>query len=360
MSYVVTNIDQVTPDWLTNLLRKKGLVKLGKVTDIAQTKSRQTNVSTVYFLTISFDQQESFAPKKLFLKIPSPEFQWNGWGKKEIQFYTEIISEMRKVFNWNELPFIRPYDVAYSNDTDHSHFLFEDISDEFQTIDGPPPTIEHCQRAMEAFALVHAHWWEHPKLLHNYSEPYTLQMIDSYINSAQTKLQDFIEFRGAALSSKHAEFLETVASTWPAKRVERLVCGKGITMVHRDPHTLNVLYSYDKNNVRVKIIDWQSWRVDTGTDDIAYYMACHWPTELRRDRETGLVNLYHKKLIDYCVENYTWEECWYDYRASVIRCVFFLMAAWSPRQWERGWWWDKLSHGLQAFEDLNCKELLAI
>lgn len=359
MSDVVTSIDQVTPSWLTNLLRKRGLSKLEKVASITQTSSRETNVSTVYFLSITYDQQESFAPKKLFLKLPSPDFQWNGWGKKEIQFYTEIIPEMKKVFNWNELPIIRPYDVAYSNDTDRSHYLFEDISAEFQTIDGPPPTLEHCQKAMEAFALIHAFWWEHSKLLRNYSEPYTLNTINSYIKSAQTKLQGFIEFRGSALPSKYTDSLKAVVSTWPAKRVERLICGKGITLVHRDPHTLNVLYSYDRNNVKVKLIDWQSWRVDTGTDDIAYYMACHWPTEFRKTVEQDLVKHYHDQLLTFGAIDYSWEDCWYDYRASIIRCLFFLVSAWSPKQWERGWWWEKVSYGLQAFEDLNCSELLA-
>ena len=359
MEYVITNINQVTPAWLTDLLRKRGLSKTGKVTSITQTSSRQTNVSTVYFLYIAYDQHDPHAPTKLFLKLPSPDFQWNGWGKKEIQFYTEIVPEMRKAFNWNELPFIRPYDVAYSKDTDRSHYLFEDISEEFQTIDSPPPTIEYCQKVMDAFALTHAFWWEHPKLIQNYYEPYSLNTLDSFINSAQAKLQDFIEFRGPALSSKHAGCLQAIVSIWPAKRVERLISGKGITLVHRDPHTLNVLYSYDRKNVKVKLIDWQSWRVDTGTDDIAYYMACHWPTEFRQNVEQDLVKHYHDQLLMFGVIDYSWEDCWYDYRASVIRCLFFLVSAWSPKQWERGWWWDKLSHGLQAFDDLNCRDLLA-
>jgi hypothetical protein len=104
----------------------------------------------------------------------------------------------------------------------------------------------------------------------------------------------------------------------------------------------------------VKLIDWQSWRVDTGTDDLAYWMACHWPLEQRVLLERDLLKRYHQRLIELGVKKYDWADCLYDYRASVIRCLFFLMVAWSPAQWGAGVWWGRVQKGIAAFKAWDC------
>lgn len=210
----------------------------------------------------------------------------------------------------------------------------------------------------DAFAQLHAFWWEHPKLGQTFGEKQTQERIIQFLNSAQARLNDFVNFMGERLTKTQQIILQAVVSTWPARRKERLIQGQGITLVHRDPHPLNLLYSYEVDNARVKLIDWQSWRVDTGTDDLAYYIACHRPFEVREKIESPLIQRYHQQLLHFGVENYTWDECWYDYRASVIRCLFFLIGAWSPIQWQRGWWWAKITQGMEVFEHLNCMELL--
>ena len=68
-----------------------------------------------------------------------------------------------------------------------------------------------------------------------------------------------------------------VASAWPRRRRDRVIRAQGVTIVHRDPHPLNLLYPLDSASRSVKLIDWQSWRVDTGTDDLDYLMAFHYP-----------------------------------------------------------------------------------
>ncbi len=117
------------------------------------------------------------------------------------------------------------------------------------------------------------------------------------------------------------------------------------------------LYPYDETGNTVRIVDWQSWRVDTGTDDLAYMMACHWYPGYRRSLERSLVKRYYERLLAGGVKNYSWEECWYDYRASVIRCLFFLLGSWTPKR-PVSLWFDRLENGLLAFEDLSCAELL--
>lgn len=77
---LITHLNQLTPTRLTNLLHQKQILHQASVTKITCLKSKQTNVSTVYHLQISYSQEEMTAPKKLFLKIPAPSFGQGGWG----------------------------------------------------------------------------------------------------------------------------------------------------------------------------------------------------------------------------------------------------------------------------------------
>lgn len=356
MTSVLTDVEQLTPDLLTQLLRENGVLQKAEVTEICQTKSSKTNVSLVSHLTVQYTIQEPFAPTKLFLKIPNPDFKWGG---QEIRFYTEVVPLMLEHYNWEALPFLHCYDLAYSTKSGRSHFLFENVADSHFSVDDLMPTArQHCECAIDAFAQVHAFWWEHPKLGQGFGEKLTEESVTQFLNSAREKLNDFVNFMGEHLTQTQQAILQAVVSTWPSRRKERLLQGQGITLVHRDPHPLNLLYSYDVDNASVKLIDWQSWRVDTGTDDLAYYIACHWPLEAREKIECALIQRYHQQLLHFGVENYTWDDCWYDYRASIIRCLFFLIGAWSPIQWQRGWWWAKIVQGMNAFEHLNCMELV--
>jgi hypothetical protein len=355
----ITDITQVTPVWLTSLLQEKGHLHQGMVTEVHETKSIKTNLSVAYHLTIGYTDVENLpsVPTQLFLKISKPDF---SWGNKEVEFYNVLVPVMLGTYSDVDWPFLTCYDAVYSAETGISHVLLEDLSATYFTLDSlMPPTQTHCNQVIDAYALFHTYWWEHPRLGQDIGELLTDETIDGFLNSIQKKFSDFVDFMGERLSEAQRDTLESVVSAWPARRRERVIQGKGITLVHRDPHPRNFLYPYDTEKAMVKLIDWQSWRVDTGTDDLAYLMACHWPFEQRVQVELGLMKRYHKRLVALGVNNFNWEDCWYDYRASIIRCLFFLIGAWSPAQWERGGWWDKVKRGIVAFEYWNCAELLA-
>lgn len=80
MTIVLTNIQQVTPEWLTNLFRQKGLLDENRVSDIQITASNATRVSEVYFLQIGYLFAATDAPRRLFIKLPKPDKEW--WDKE--------------------------------------------------------------------------------------------------------------------------------------------------------------------------------------------------------------------------------------------------------------------------------------
>jgi Ecdysteroid kinase-like family len=345
---VITDIQQVTPMWLTEILRTNGFSP--SVVAIDTAKFQNTNNSMVYHLLLSYEDGHTNAPTRLFLKIPNAE---TLWPEHEIRFYSEIAPIMGS--KYDNLPFVRCFDVAYDVQTHRSHFLMEDLSDtHFDVTGGEVPTHQYHEQVVDGFALLHAFWWEHPRLGVDISQRLTSVMIGESVQRAQVKFSELQSLGKVNFSCEQYCLLAKVAAKWPERRKERVVNGQGVTLVHRDPHPLNFLYSYGDG--KAKIIDWQSWRVDTGTDDLAYMMACHWDAEQRAQMEMDLIKRYYHRLTEFGVKNYTWDDCLYDYRASIIRCLFFLMIAWSPAQ--STIWQQRVERGLQAFQDYNCAELL--
>lgn len=67
-----------------------------------------------------------------------------------------------------------------------------------------------------------------------------------------------------------------------------------------------------------RLFDWDAWRVDVGSDDLAYMMALHWYPELRSRMERRLLDCYHEELIIHGVAGYDRRALQEDYRLSVL------------------------------------------
>lgn len=338
---VITDIEQVTPASLTRLLNDKGYSV--EVETVKVVKSRKTVVSSHYHLVVQYRQNDAHLSHRLFLKLPVPQF---GWERHEVDFYRRIVPAMTIKAKFADLPFVHCYDIAHNQQTMESHLLMEDLSASYFGVNGgETPTRAHYESIVDGFAKLHAFWWEHPHLGRGVGERLSHSQIDHMIEMAQYKFSEISGDRSWLMPE-----METVVSKWPERRRERVINGHGITLVHRDPHPHNFLYA--RYGHAVKLIDWESWRVDTGTDDLAYMMACHWDWAQRSQLERDLLKRYHDRLVEYGVSDYTFDDVLYDYRASIVRCLFFLMIAWSSSQFER------IGRGVNAFDEWRCAEIL--
>jgi thiamine kinase-like enzyme len=346
---ILNNPEKITTEWLTHVLHKNAAIPNSvRVKTVVWTEEIMVNCRA-YYLTAQYTGIE--APKDLthfFLKIPNPDVDHSN---QEGIFYTSIAPCMLAANQARDWPFLRCYDVVVSPETGESHFLFEDLTESHFTLqDLFPAEKNHRDQVIDAFAQLHAFWWEHPRLGQDVGELLSNEKIDRFLYTVQKRYPQLLLDMNNKLHPSQEKILRKVTEMWPERRRNRVVAGKGITIVHRDPHPRNFLYPRNEK-VIVKLIDWQSWRVDTGTDDLAYLMACQWPLEARIQMESALIERYYKQLISNGVKNYSWEECVYDYKASIIRCLFFLITAWSPKQW------DRIARGLEAYIYWECDEL---
>ena len=360
MDKPITDMKQVSPEWLTQVLQKKGVLNQGKVTAVHKKPSQSTITSIIARLAANYsDEAPKSAPSRLFLKISKPDFDpalSSTVGKNEVEFYTIVVDAM------SDPSTVRCYDAAYAPETGKSHLLLADLSDtHFQTEWPLPPTQLHCEKVMDCIATFHAFWWEHSHLGKDIGELPTAEAVKENIRDFDKRGRNFVDFLGDRLSVDRRKVYEKVLAAlprlWGQHRWARLAERKAFTLVHGDAHFWSFLYPYDPDKDNVHIIDWQLWHIGIGTDDLAYMIALHWYPERRHAMEKELLRQYHHELLRHGVANYAWDECWLDYRVSATRNLLIPVWEWSVKV-PAAVWWSHLERAMLAFHDLECDELL--
>ena len=350
MSEIISQIEQVTPAWLTRRLRQTGVLAQGRVATIQVLESSTSNPSTHYRLAVQYTPANIDGPGALFLKIANEDFPWKD--DSEVLFYNTLVPAMKMTYSDKVWPFVRCYDAAFDPASKLNHVLLEDMSaTHFRANDMMPPTDVLCEQVIDAYARFHAHWWMHPWLGRRVGRYLSGNEIDGFERAGREKFAQTVAETQKQLSPAESAMLHRAVSAWPRRRRERVVSGQGVTLVHRDPHPQNFLYPKDPASDCVKLIDWQSWRIDTGADDLAYLMAFHWPLNARERLERALLKRYHNRLVEWSVQDYTWDDCQYDYRASICRFLSILFLAKSGN-------WDRIRRGLGAFAVWECRNIL--
>jgi hypothetical protein len=131
-----------------------------------------------------------------------------------------------------------------------------------------------------------------------------------------------------------------------------------VTIVRDETHVLDTLLPQrDGGSDDVRFLDWDSWRIDIGSGDLACIMAMHWYPDHRQRIERVLLDHFHEALVAEGVRGYDRRALEDDYRWSAL-----LQVTVPVRQALRGIapviWWNNLERILLAADDLGCRELL--
>jgi len=341
------SFQNITAEWLSEVLRTNGLLKSGIINEIHLQPLSDVPFGAPKIRRLEIDYSQNAIcdiPDRVILKIAPKE--------KEYFFYTEIVEWMGKI------PVPRCYLAQQSEDKSQTIFLLEDLSDtHFQTEWPVPPTLELCEVAIDCLASFHAFWWNDPRLETEFRQKVTKgNYWTGRLNEAINKLPAFLDFIGDRLSAERKRIYEKVlASSYQHWMPDSTRNGK--TFLHGDIHFWNFLFPKDPSKNEIRIFDWNSWDIGKGTNDLAYMMGLHWYPDLRQRSEQILLKRYHNNLLDQGVSDYSWDDCWLDYRESCIMNLF--IPVW---QWQRGnssiVWWSHLERSFLAFADLGLMELL--
>jgi hypothetical protein len=342
------------PDYLTEALRRSGTLGDGHVTDVVVESTRKTVLSRITRLRLSYDRAAAGMPSSIILKTGLPERIGARWdsGQQEVGFYTRVAATM----SVRLVP--RCFDAAWDPDTKAWHLLLEDLTDSHAILPNwpLPPTFEQSQQIVAARAHFHAEWWDDPQL--GVSIGTWLDPDDPQLQRFAEEVARFADRVGDRLSAERRDLYRRLIDAGPRLN-RRYHAHRNMTIVQGDALVWNVFLPHDASSADLRLFDWDSWRVDVGTDDLAYMMALHWFPEHRRRSERHLLDHYHAALLAHGVEGYDRRALDDDYRLSVLWQI--ATPVWQAANGIPAWiWWNHVERIFMAVDDLNCRDLLAI
>ena len=359
----LSNLDELTPERLTDILRSEGHLADGQVEAIDITSSKTIFTSTIAFLDVTYSPAVAL-PNKLFLKFAYPDSKIDDEIIQEIALSEETY--YRKV-----APRTKPrpsqdiLDMQVDADTQQFHLLMADVSaTHFQY--GPamlPPSRATYEQLFGMLATFHAQWWDHPDLG---GEIGPLPEVDRVVygfnvERAQEHVRSFADLLGEFLSPARRRIYERILEAIPEMRDlsgrKRLTEAGHLTLIHEDAHPGNIFFPHDPDTHDPFLIDWQTYCVQVGTNDLAYPIILGWYPELRHTIEKPLIEHYHRTLLESSVKDYTWDDCWHDYQMSALR-MMLKIPLFSSIGMGAGSCYQMMQRSFLNFEDLALEELL--
>ena len=343
-----------TPERLTEVLRRSGVLGDERVTDVRPESERHTLLSTLMRLRLTYDGGKGASlPTSLYFKTRRQDstVTFEESGRREVEFYARVASLMPA----GHVP--RCFEAVVGAEGGW-HLLLEDLGASHEIVsDWPlPPTIEQCERVVEAHARFHAFWWDDTRLGVSVGTFLDAGAFDQFLATFPKQFSDFANRLGDRLSVDRRRIYERLIEAAP-DLLARYRSHRDLTIIHGDAHTWNAFYPRDPDRDQVRLFDWDGWRIDVGTDDLAYMMAVHWYPERRRRLERPCLARYHAALVARGVRGYDFDALWRDYRLSVLWQL-------ATPVWQAAHkltpviWWSHLERVMLAVEDLDALAFL--
>lgn len=322
--YIPTELDELTPEWLTRVLREHGSLQSGAVVNVECEPLDEGRGFTgrVARLRLAYDAAEGSAPRSLVAKLPTADAgtraQLNALGvyAREVGFYWAMAGIPG-------LPVPRHYYLHFDPEAGTGLMLLEDVDRA-----RPGDNLEGCSDedaylAVSRLARFHSAWWEHPALADMAwlvpVGPDVFQVtLQTLVPTLLSKFGDVMSERLQLLTRRFAE-----SGAWYMRQRATPPC----TIVHGDFRLDNLLFGPPDTDAALTIIDWQVPFIGQGVADIAYFAAFCLEKGQRRSIERELVGRYHAALAANGVLGYELDRCVEDYRFATLTALSRLITA---------------------------------
>jgi hypothetical protein len=312
----------ITLSWLTNALRSRGAINNANVTSF-ETKIIGEGagfMGQLAKLSLTYDKPEPGAPSSLISKHPAAAIEnrqvamFFRFYEREVRFYDEIAETI-------DLRTPRCYYSAFDPATGDYILLLEDLAPAKVGDQLAGCTGQIAELAIRELANFHATWWEHPRLaeldwMPNIdAEWYTSAMEESYGEAWPAFLSVYGERMTPALKEIGERFGRTVKQL--AHEFGKAPC----TIAHADYRLDNLFFGGP--DAPLAVIDWQISFRGRGVFDVAYFTSGTLPPDERKAKERDLLHMYHDILTERGVKDYSFEQCWEDYRRGILFCIIY-------------------------------------
>ncbi len=317
--------DSISAAWLTEALKKGGALRDAAVVSFTKKpigEDESFTGGTLMHFELKYSIPEPTAPRSLIIKLsptdPAIREALKGNYQREGAFYTEFAAG-------RNLPIPYCYYGDFDSETGEGILLLEDLSRYRLVAFAAGCEPKDVEKVIRALATIHVEGWNSPQLK-------DLSGAEIIIDYPFADLWSQYPQKVAALLPELTlpdSFLaigQYVADN--AQSIfNRLLESDPLTCIHRDIHVDNVLFGVHDGDTPAIILDWQGFGIGRGVYDVTYFLISSVPSAQRQQTEKGLLHDYHDLLIHNGIENYSFSQCWFDYKFSVIGKLLITVVA---------------------------------
>lgn len=324
---IPASMDEVTPEWLTAALRSRGVLREARVVEAPRVQIGQGVgiLGELARVTLRYDREEPGAPATLIAKIPTADeggrgvAQMLGFYEKERRIYDELADRIG-------VRTARAYYADGDAESVRYIILMEDLGGLQMGDQVAGASLQECLALVREVAKLHARWWDAPELaelswIPRGNDPVNLLAAVAFAQA----VQPFFEKFGDELSAFERELV--LRYMHRMNPMQDRFSQRPETLCHGDLRLDNVFWGSPDGSAPLTLVDWQIAVKARGPYDIGYFMSQSVDPAVRKAHERDVVRAYWEALREGGVQGYTWEECWEDYRTTVMWCLTYPVVA---------------------------------
>jgi len=324
MGTLPDNPQGLSADMLTEALRRSGAIGSSRVTSF---EAKVIGAGAGFMgelaqVTLQYDRPEDGAPRSLIAKFPAAAVEnrevamFFRFYEREVKFYEQIAEQV-------ELRIPKCYFSHYNPETGSYVLLLEDLAparvgDQLAGCAG-----DKAELCLSNLAKFHATWWESEALerldwMPSIKDDWYIQAVEEGYGQAW---EPFLAFFGDKISPA----LQDVAKRF-GDHIRPLMTRFGSgprTIIHGDYRLDNLFFGTPEGGDPLAVIDWQISSRGRGVFDVAYFTSGTMPPAERKGAEQDLLRMYHGILTKRGVAGYSFDDCWQDYRRSLLFCLVY-------------------------------------
>ena len=321
---IPTSPSELTAQWLSGALRRNGAIERASVTSIEQQMigAGAGFMGELARVKLTYDTNEAGAPASLIAKFPAAALEnrevamFFRFYEREVRFYEQIAGKI-------DLRIPRCYFSHFDPATGDYVLLLEDLAPARVGDQLAGCAAKEADLCISNLAKFHAAWWESDTLarldwMPGIDDDWYIQAVEEGYEQAW---EPFLSFFGDKVSKE----LQDVAKRF-GQHIRPMLTHFGSSprsIVHADYRLDNLFYATAEGGDPLSVIDWQITCKGRGAFDVAYFTSGTMPPAERKASEQGLLRTYHRILTEHGVAGYTFENCWDDYRASILFCLVY-------------------------------------
>ena len=314
--------EDVTPEWLTDVLRESGVLTTAAVVESFERVPVGTGqmADSVRFV-LTYKGEHADAPRSVVAKFASTDATSRATGlalrayEIEVRFYQQVADT---VGMRTARCHFADVDVA----TGWFTVVLEDLAPAVQGDQLAGCAVDAAALAMDQLALLHAPRWadrsladldwlarnteEGAQMLAAMMVPLTAGFVERYADRMSPDVSRLVERLGASILP------------WIAGRQEPFA------VQHGDYRVDNMLFDEGGN---ITTVDWQTVVYGPPLSDAAYFLGASLLEEDRRKHEEDLLRAYYDQLVAGGITGLSWDRCWQDYRRYTFSGLLMAMAA---------------------------------